>query len=117
MSGHTPGPWELVPPKPSSEWRDESELDLGGFKAGEEWICTFGDSTNFYPSEGSPPSEANARLIAAAPELLEALEQLSTWVSRAIVPEYGPRKPMPENCRKALEASQSAIAKATGAQP
>ena len=62
-------------------------------------------------------AERAARLIAAAPELLEALEELAAWVNRAIVPEYGLRKPMPENCRKALEASAAAIAKATGEQP
>jgi hypothetical protein len=45
--------------------------------------------------------------------LLAALHELSAWVNRAIVPDYGPRKPMPENCRKALEASAAAIAKAT----
>ena len=64
-----------------------------------------------------PDDHPTARLIAAAPELLEALEELAAWVNRAIVPEYGLRKPMPENCRKALEASAAAIAKATGEQP
>lgn len=45
----------------------------------------------------------------ASDNLREALSALTAWVERAIVPEYGPRKPMPENCRKALAAAHAAL--------
>jgi hypothetical protein len=37
-------------------------------------VMSFGDDEQYYPTEGCPPEEANARLIAAAPDLLEALK-------------------------------------------
>jgi len=33
-------------------------------------VMSFGDDEQYYPTEGCPPEEANARLIAAAPDLL-----------------------------------------------
>lgn len=101
-SKHTPGPWMV-----GETLRAESLAVIGD---GDSVVCEF-------PCRLGAAVDADARLIAAAPELLEALEELAAWVNRAIVPEYGLRKPMPENCRKALEASAAAIAKATGEQP
>lgn len=60
----TPGPWVWRTGKGS--WQGSIEPD----------ICDFGDDTHYYPSEGTPPNEANAHLIAAAPDLYEALERL-----------------------------------------
>lgn len=54
---HTPGPWVTTPEPNRKEW---------GVDAGPWGIATCADA----PGEGS--AEANARLIAAAPELLEA---------------------------------------------
>lgn len=64
---HTPGPWH---------WDDGDPLDnLMPRLVSEsgEVVCDFGDCTQYYPTEGTPPDEFNARLIAAAPELLSAL--------------------------------------------
>jgi len=63
MSKHTPGPWEadtdgLIYREP---WMDEVDPN----------IC----KVNMYRDDG----EANARLIATAPDLLEALKPLWTW--------------------------------------
>lgn len=35
-------------------------------------IMSFGDNTEYYPTEGCGPNDANAALIAAAPQLLAA---------------------------------------------
>jgi len=46
-------------------------------------VCNFGDCERYYPSEGEPPSLPDCRLIAAAPEMLDALrdalEFLEDW--------------------------------------
>lgn len=64
MSKHTPGPWE-----------DAGRAGLGrmvraGTKEDPRWICVV------YGEGVTPESQANARLIAAAPELLEAMKNL-----------------------------------------
>jgi len=77
MAGkHTPGPWH---------WDSQDDvIDCGNLPAlraaNGETICHFGDDTDYYPTEGNPPSEADARLIAAAPELRAALEELYALV-------------------------------------
>ena len=68
MSEHTPGPWVVDPANPNLVARDGDVY---------EYICevapsAFSDSTHSYDQEC-----ANARLIAAAPELLEALRKVS----------------------------------------
>ena len=61
MSQHTPGPWKIV-----DSWEDHT---IEGPK-GEEIIFQDG------PYQTPSIKEANARLIAAAPEMLKALEML-----------------------------------------
>jgi hypothetical protein len=59
---HTPAPWKFVP---------DCEYEVGYlFGADEKFICDF----------VTDPSPANARLIAAAPDLLEALKSFSDYV-------------------------------------
>jgi hypothetical protein len=86
MSYHTPGPW-----KHDEMW--------GLIKYGRTEICALHSG-----------NAANARLIAAAPELLEALNQtvssLEYWFKRNGDPE-GANSLMMQNAR-------AAIAKATG---
>ena len=62
MSDHTPGPWK---------WDGHLEQAIITADSGEEvlWGCGCCDSPRLL-------CEADARLIAAAPELLEALENL-----------------------------------------
>jgi hypothetical protein len=55
MSTHSPGPWVF----------DESDHSI---YCGDDWPCV----ASF--SDADLPSPANGRLMAAAPELLEALE-------------------------------------------
>ena len=96
MSGHTPGPW----------LRDGSHI----YAPDTECIAQV-----FNPGRTAEdyPLEANASLMTAAPELLEALVELAAWIDCAIAPNYTDRKPMPENCRNALAAAHAVIAKAT----
>lgn len=88
---HTPGPWELRPD------------DMGGlsslvFPAGQPHPVA--GVTGYY--SGNWERLANALLIAAAPELLEALQ----FVMTASGGQLG----------TAFEQAQAAIAKATGEQ-
>lgn len=99
---HTPGPWigagpSFGDPLPRytteivTEWEDEDDQ--------RPMICTL--PFRHYDHE----NEANARLIAAAPELLEALEALQPYVLH--LPDGAPIK----------ETIRAAIAKAKGEQP
>ena len=63
---HTPAPWHVI---------NEECLVI---------TDNFGQELFEYTAEGKDEfiteAEANARLIAAAPELLEALESISDWI-------------------------------------
>jgi hypothetical protein len=72
-----------------------------GWRAGPAWL-----GTDAYSDECA----ANARLIAAAPELLEALRNVIGWVS-------GPEKWHTDAPALAVDRARAAIAKATGATP
>jgi len=66
MSAHTPGPWEIDPDtRPGMEWNNHIVDSTGNLT-----ICFMSHSGGLSPDR----DKANARLIAAAPELLEALE-------------------------------------------
>jgi len=72
---HTPGPWRLEKQAAGLDW-----TSIGGPVAtvGGEALCEsvefiVGEVSDFGP-HGEQETEANARLIAAAPDLLEACE-------------------------------------------
>lgn len=103
---HTPGPW-----------RREIYIGLMGIGAGsgkpgapEKTIvggCGCCDSP--YGVDDEQEAEANAHLIAAAPELLAALEQmLAVFVDDPLTHQY--------TSGTAADAARDAIAKARGAQ-
>lgn len=94
MSNYTPGPWRV---KPNS---------VGGPTVGPEGSVVADIRTYGGPHVGGrqhPQTDANARLIAAAPDLLEAC-RAAWWNSLDL----------PEPVREMLSA---AIARATGEQP
>ena len=68
---HTPGPWELHPTALHPAVRS-----VGTAEAGPRRICTVGTMN------GNPVDKENARLIAAAPELLEAAIELKDVCNR-----------------------------------
>ncbi len=95
MSEHTPGPWAV----------DEAENGVTA-RGGEDMIADC-DRLNGLSFE---VSRANARLIAAAPELLEALERLKAEVENAHVLDIRKRTAL---CI-ATSVASTAIAKARG---
>jgi hypothetical protein len=112
MSGHTPGPW--IPVK----------MTIPGH---EFWVAQHrgGDL-----SQKGPEAEANARLIAAAPELLEAAQKHLEWIDKERAGPQYPEGVSRDNggdaiwrawwgeqldlCRDTEDFCRSAIAKATG---
>lgn len=103
---HTPGPWAVMP-----EESDKPYVRIRGTQLGER----FKVANVLMPDyEGAQELEieetrANAHLIAAAPELLEALRDLIGWVP-------GPKHWHTDACPKAVERAVAAIAKATRGQ-
>lgn len=91
MSGHAPGPWKA--------WQRDAD------KGSNYWLIrTANEKTGLDDTIRGYCGESNARLIAAAPELLEALKNiLSLYESD-------------DGCRDLPEykSGQSAIAKAEG---
>ena len=87
---HTPGPW-LADGASVYEERDDFSV-----------ICNFWSSS-------LPEWEANARLIAAAPDLLEALEQLVIEYDDVELADAEP-----SSLTAAFNAARAAIAKAKG---
>jgi hypothetical protein len=87
MSKHTPGPWNAADKRPRSH----------GFSifADGQYVAFVGDS------DAVTPCEDNARLIAAAPDLLLALAQMMDGYKLPSV----------------RKQARAAIAKATGGQP
>lgn len=65
---HTPGPWHWD--KDPQGYMDMPQL----MNKDSKIICTFGDSTQYEELCGGPPDIDDAILIAAAPDLLKALE-------------------------------------------
>lgn len=75
MSKHTPGPWEAAEGHPSDVWHvdmPERSFSIILSRADSDWSMSVDEV------------QANARLIAAAPELLAALERtLSNAIGHA----------------------------------
>lgn len=96
MSKHTPGPWAL-----RKEWSD-SEAALEVWPSGEVCKAPYKPSAICLVDECRDAAEANAQLIAAAPEMLAALK----WAARFINTEaHDPQL---------METVDAAIAKAEG---
>lgn len=93
IAKHAPGPW-----------RATESLDVPGFWSIEALDSEGRRSADVaYMTLRSEHLEANARLIAAAPELLEALKHLATFGTEG-----------DEEQRAALDAACAALAKAEG---
>lgn len=120
MSAHTPGPWTTLRGFPTRVVpAAHANLALGGS------VYAADDRSNFATIIASatyddwsgpefshrirrPEAEANARLIAAAPEMLAALKRAAEYLIETITAQEG---------AAVLEAVDAAIALAEGRQP
>lgn len=102
-SKHTPGPWEILPEEAGRDYiRVRGTIPGSRFKVSNVLVTTYkGQATEAYDRE-IKETRANARLIAAAPELLEALIACEKSMREALY--------VPPSITKA----RAAIAKATG---
>lgn len=100
---HTPGPWTVREPD-----AEERELDIAEGVSAEDMELTevyadeAGDQVCFVMNT-TPCEAANARLISAAPELLDAVEELLIYLADWDDPDN-------ETCQRA----RAAVAKAKG---
>ena len=107
MSSHTPGPWVV---RKGDEWTRDVVTDHGEMPDGSRnyWNVA---SANIRRDE----CEANARLIAAAPDLFDAAKLVLAWYEAendfTKEPDFYKRVEM---CRVSEVALRAAIAKALG---
>lgn len=106
MSSFTPGPWEVGPVD------DTVVTHLGADGIRYEVAAIDGD---YNDPDTWPTMEANARLIAAAPDMLAALEKAEQFIANGV--ELGfirmPDASTPDPAHDTLPAIRAAIAKAS----
>lgn len=90
---HTPGPWDDASNYP--------ELASVRIFAGSHYIATVGNSDDL-----KAQTEANARLIAAAPELLDALKQAHAQLARMSHPDTRWEDPLMVSIRFAIAKAE-----------
>lgn len=103
MSKHTPGPWVLKETCSSFEIKGEFKLSKNSFITCHQW------SDGDYGSTRKQ-AEANALLIAAAPELLEVIKNMVALDSSSAQEDCVGR----QYWMAAIDNARAAIAKATG---
>lgn len=112
MTGHTPGPWEEIETESSVdlEYPDGGRIsgwqDIGTSDGEVVAIALFRDVADY--RDGDARGGANARLIAAAPDMLKAL--------KLAVQAYGPWSGKTCKQERADAAIDAAIRKAEGGE-
>lgn len=91
---HTPGPWHAGK---SAGYETHGQMLINPEADGRTIAVVYNGA-------------ANARLIAAAPELLEALQRAESALAHFISKEYAPHRPWTDT----LDHARAAIAKAKG---
>ncbi len=76
MSKHTRGPWEVVTQKQSRDGLIDASVSVRTADNSHRSICFQVGPLRSSTLAGLKDNEANARLIAAAPELLDALRNI-----------------------------------------
>lgn len=106
MSAHTPGPWIWIEHGAAMWLVPIADYQKDPDYPADYAICDDGSAYGEY-SQKIDPSSANGRLLAAAPDLLEALIKFR----EAFVVAAGDKSPF---CKFALVPVDAAIAKARG---
>ena len=98
----------------SGPWREHSHRQIGP-DAGI--VCEVWSAIGETDADRIAQADANARLIAAAPDLLEALQEMVAGDAEAIEDAKRLGVPFPDEMLAAYHKARAAIAKATGEQP
>ena len=121
MTEHTPGPWHSIQDG-QGKWSIASdEATDQGTEARHDWIANVlsraGERFNRGRARNLPAgeAEANARLIAAAPALLEALEMANKYLGKAVADDLMSGCVVPVS--RAFEITEHAIAQARDGVP
>jgi len=114
MPEHTPGPWEVAH-YDGEEWYgcDVSVFARISSVNHRSVARIYGDGVLAH-NPNNAERDANARLIAAAPEMLEALEKAVPWLGKMIADGGHLNSVLPRACEIALDQAEAAISKARG---
>ena len=108
-ANHTPGPWTVLPEEADKDYLRIRGTRLGArYKVANVHMPRLWESNYVLRDRENAESQANARLIAAAPELLEALQKM--------LPELRGLSIVSDTAAEMLREAEAAIAKATGEQ-
>jgi hypothetical protein len=110
-TSHTPGPWVAVETGDAGYAGDSGRFHIEERSTDAQWViaATVGDVRSIAGEEA-----ANARLIAAAPDMLlctELLESLCAWLLHAFGPDSPAGKEAAFRAREARAALTKASAK------
>lgn len=108
---HTPGPWTV------EHCRNEDGspfLSISGQGPLGAWLADIQPgSVNGLPLDVGPRHDANARLIAASPDLLTALYNLTVWLEGETL-GYNAKELSSVSLQRHLDVARAAITKAKG---
>lgn len=108
---HTPGPWQWAA---STAGTQDDVYHVGAEYEPHGDICTIAKQDPQQDGGRSRALElANARLIAAAPELLAALYNLTMWIEGE-KKGYNAKELSEVSLQRHIEVARAALAKATG---
>jgi hypothetical protein len=108
MNKHTPGPWKV------DDREDRDDLYISTVKElGRGQWSRFASVVRGWPEMEDADGTANARLIAAAPDLLDALERMVSAGSAAAASPLDPQGRLADVMAE-LKQARAAIKKAKG---
>lgn len=108
---HTQGPWQVLPEEEGVPYIRIRGTVLGArYMVANVHMQTYADVDAAWNEKEKRESRANARLIAAAPEMLEALQACADWLDWLHSPIDDPKGAHAAH----IKAAREALAKATG---